>query len=312
MKDKRWPYIYCILLQALIYGLGNPLTKIAYESITPFWCLTVRFGLAALIFTIFFGKRTVAQLRTAHLSDWLPAGLCMAVAYIACNVALDLTSATNVGFLMSLAIIFVPFLEVVVLQRPYRFIHLPAQLIVVAGLYLLCCNGGFFSFGWGEGLSLLTSVAIAGSFVYGERGLRNLDVFTISAVQIWLTFILSLPGAICMESGFWFSSVQPAAWAVILYLVVLCTCLAFALQNVALTRLPSVTVSMLSCSQPVFTAVASRVILGESLSSIGLGGAVVIIICIVVENYIDGNLAGKGIKSCPNEIDHSMQRDNHI
>jgi drug/metabolite transporter (DMT)-like permease len=303
MKDKRWPYIYCILLQALIYGIGNPLTKIAYQSITPFWCLTVRFGLATLIFTVLFGKRAVAQLRTAHLSDWLPAGLCMAVAYIACNVALDLTSATNVGFLMSLPIIFAPFLEVLILKRPYRLIYLSAQLTVVAGLFLLCCNGGFFSFGWGEGLSLFTSVAIAGSLVYGERGLRNLDVFTISAVQIWFAFILSLPGAICMESGFRFSSIQPAAWVVILYLVLLCTCLAFALQNMALTRLPSVTVSLLLCSEPVFTAAASRVILGETLTSIGLAGAVVIIICIVVENYIEGNLADKSIIS---------KQDNHI
>ncbi len=293
MKNKRWPYIFCILLQSLIYGFGNPLTKIAYQSITPFWGLTLRFGLATLLFALFFGKRAMVQLRTAHLSDWLPAGLCMAATYISCNVALDLTSATNVGFLMSLPIIFVPFLAVPVLKRPYRLIYLPAQLTVVVGLYLLCCNGGFFSFGWGEALSLFTSAAIAGSLVYGERGLRNLDVFTITAVQIWLTFILSLPGALCLESDFRLSSVQPAAWAVILYLVLFCTCLAFALQNVALTRLPSVTVSMLVCSQPIFTAAVSQVILGEKLSVIGLAGAVVIIICIIVENYIEGYLAGK-------------------
>ena len=45
-----------ILLQSVIYGFGNPLTKIAYESITPLWCLTLRFSLAFVLFAVLFGK----------------------------------------------------------------------------------------------------------------------------------------------------------------------------------------------------------------------------------------------------------------
>ena len=37
-----------ILLQSIVYGFGNPLTKTAYESITPFWCLFFRFSLPSL------------------------------------------------------------------------------------------------------------------------------------------------------------------------------------------------------------------------------------------------------------------------
>ena len=32
---KRLRYVCFILLQSLIYGIGNPLTKIAYQSISP-------------------------------------------------------------------------------------------------------------------------------------------------------------------------------------------------------------------------------------------------------------------------------------
>ena len=45
------PYALLILLQSVLYGFGNPLPKIGFESITVLWCLGIRFsGAAALIF----------------------------------------------------------------------------------------------------------------------------------------------------------------------------------------------------------------------------------------------------------------------
>ena len=38
-------YISFILIQSLVYGIGNPLTKVAYHSITPLWLLAARFSL---------------------------------------------------------------------------------------------------------------------------------------------------------------------------------------------------------------------------------------------------------------------------
>ena len=45
-----------ILLQSIVYGFGNPLTKTAHESITQFWCLFFRFSLPSLIFMLFFSE----------------------------------------------------------------------------------------------------------------------------------------------------------------------------------------------------------------------------------------------------------------
>lgn len=45
------PYALLILLQSVLYGFGNPLSKIGFESITVLWCLGIRFsGAAALMF----------------------------------------------------------------------------------------------------------------------------------------------------------------------------------------------------------------------------------------------------------------------
>ena len=86
-------YISFILIQSLVYGIGNPLTKVAYHSITPLWLLAARFSLAFLLFALFFGRRLFSQLRKASWILWLPSALCCAGAYISCNLALDLTAA---------------------------------------------------------------------------------------------------------------------------------------------------------------------------------------------------------------------------
>ena len=273
-------------MQALIYGMGNAVTKIAYESITPFWSMALRFGLAFVVFLLFFGKGILGQLKEVPLMTWLPSSVCVAATYITCNVALDMTTATNVGFFISLSVLFVPFLETIILKRKFRLRYLPAQLMVIAGLYFLCCNGGSLSFGWGEALALLSSVVQAGALVFGEKGLQNMNVMTISTTQVGIAFGASLIGALVLEPDFNVMSVEPSAWVVLLYLAVVSTCLAFWLQNKALTGITSTQVSVILCSEPVFTAAISWVILGEILSGVGLLGTIIIVCCIVAETWV--------------------------
>lgn len=51
-------------------------------------------------------------------------------------------------------------------------------------------------------------------------------------------------------------------------------------------RLSSAQVSLILCSEPVFTAIVSFVLLAEALSGAGLAGTGIIIGCIVAETYI--------------------------
>ena len=286
MKETK--YISLILLQSVVYGIGNPLTKVAYESITPFWLLTFRFSIALLIFFVFFGKRIILQLKTTKLSQYLPASLCMALAYISCNLALNWTSATNVGFLMSLPVIFAPLLAVAILQHKYNFKYLPLQITVVVGLYFLCCNGGQFTLNKGDICALITAIALSGALVFGKKSLESIDAITISASQTGVTACLSFGCALLFDDFSIVSNIDPAAWAVVFYLALTCTCLAYVLQNTALAYLSSGTVSMLQCTQPIFTALCSFIILSETLSYRGLFGGAVIVGSILVVSRMEG------------------------
>lgn len=92
------PYALLILLQSVLYGFGNPLSKIGFESITVPWCLGIRFsGAAALIFD------DVAVLPQVTVTGWLVVAylalLCTCLSYVLQNTALTRLSSYTVSLL---------------------------------------------------------------------------------------------------------------------------------------------------------------------------------------------------------------------
>lgn len=228
-------------------------------------------------------------LRGAPLKAWLPCSLAMAAAYASCNLALQFTTATNVGFLMSLPVLFTPALMRLVLKRPYPRRVIPIQLAVIAGLYLLCCGGesGSFTFGIGEVLGLVCALSLAVALVFSERAMPGIDPVSMATAQTVVTGVLCL-AALLFDDTAVLPQVTTTGWLVVAYLALLCTCLSYVLQNTALTRLSSYTVSLLQCTQPVLTAVCSYLLLRERLTAVGIAGAVIIVACVVLENRQSG------------------------
>ena len=79
-KNSRGALPYALLI--LLYGFGNPLSKIGFESIMVLWCLSIRFFGAAVLMMLLFGRRTVQTLRTVPVRAWLPCSLAMAAALV--------------------------------------------------------------------------------------------------------------------------------------------------------------------------------------------------------------------------------------
>jgi len=291
--NKRWIFIGLVVMQTAIYGMGNVVMKIAYEGISPLWCAALRFGIAFAVFMLVFGRKVVPLLRGVRLGAWLPSSAFMAVSYLACSLAVNLTSATNAGFFIALPMLFTPVLSLLVTGSKFGKSTVFLQGMVIAGLYLLCCNGGALQFGWGELFGLFSSATFAASLVFGERGLGEVDPIALSTAQIGVTFVAALGAAIAFESMPVFSAVPVASWASIVFLGLFGTCLAFFLQNFALAHVPSATVSVILCAEPVFTAAISAVALGEVLTGLGVAGAALIVASTVVASRLESKPAAE-------------------
>lgn len=105
-----------ILLQNVIYGFGDPISKVAYDTVPVFSLLAARYLMAFTFLLLLFGKRTVQELKTAPRRQLILPCLCISSNLIG-NVALVLTSATSVAFLRSLSTVIVPLLAAIVYRQ---------------------------------------------------------------------------------------------------------------------------------------------------------------------------------------------------
>lgn len=282
----RWLPFFFIFLQSVLYGFGDPISKAAYEVLPVFSLLTVRYGIAFLFLLLIFNKRIVQGIKAASLKDWLLPSLCIGGSYVLSNIALELTAATSVAFLRSLSTIMTPLLALAVYRKKFGKKHVPVQLLVIVGLYLLCGQGGLSAFGLGEILTLISALLLAGSLIFGEKALDRVDPVTLTALQALTSFVLALVCAFAFDGGMQLGAATPTVWSIIVYMAIGCTVAGYLLQNAALGHISSRTVALLQCICPVLTAFFSRILLDERLSLLGMVGAVIILLCVAAETLM--------------------------
>lgn len=279
-KFKRWPEAL-IILQSIVYGFGDPISKIAFEVTPVYSMMTVRYSIAFFVCLVLFRRRIVKTLRTVPVRAWLIPGLCIGLTYLLNNVALALTDATSVAFLRSLSVVFTPAFAYIIYRTRYSRLHILLQIMVLPGLYLLCVRGGLSGFGAGEIVTLAAAVFAAGALVFSRNYLEMVDPVSLTALQGGCSAALALAGSLIFEGGIHLERTTPQAWLIILYLAIACTFLGYLMQNLALTRISERSVAMLQTLCPVMTAVFAYLLLGEKLSAAGIAGAAIIIICIL-------------------------------
>ena len=158
--------------------------------------------------------------------------------------------------------------------------------LVLVGLYLLCGLGGLSGFGLGEVFSLLSALLLAGALIFGEHALDRVDPVTLTTLQTAASALMALLCALAFDQGIHLGAATPSVWMSILYLALFCTVAGYLLQNAALGVLSSRTVALLQCFCPVMTAMFSRLLLGEQLSTPGILGAVIILLCVAAETMM--------------------------
>ncbi len=295
IKEKNKGYGFgagmLIVLQSLVYGFGDPISKIAFEIVPVYSMMTVRYLIAFLFCSVFFGKRIVNTVKSVPVRYWLIPGLCIGMSYVLNNIALNLTEATSVAFLRSLAVVITPALAFIAFRKRYKWQQIAVQILVLPGMYLLCIKGGLSGFGVGEITALAAAAMVAASLVFTGRFIEQVDPISMTALQAGCSAAIALAGSLIVEKGVHVSSATTEAWLIILYLAILCTFLGYLLQNLALIKISDREVSLLQSLCPVMTAVFAFLLLGEKLTAAGITGAAIIIVCISVSALVgdEGN-----------------------
>lgn len=286
MRIRTWQADLLLLFVAAMWGATFPVVKNATDlnagGVPTYWFLAARFTLAAgLLGAIFWRKLAAAPLRTwaagALVGTFLFAG------YALQTFGLAYTSSAKAGFITGLCVVMVPVLAVVWLKRKPQ----PGAWLGVAtatvGMAVLSLNADLIPT-YGDFLVFLCAIAFALHIAAVGRYAGPHDPTALAIIQIGTAAALSWALHLA-ETGTIAPGVTGVGWwgapanVVMAWLIcgVLATALAFLLQNVLQPYTTPTHTALIFSAEPVWGAVFSYLLLGETLTLRGYIGAVLIL-----------------------------------
>lgn len=263
-----------LVVVAVIWGTSYGVAKQALVFYPVLGFLFIRFTLTFLLLL----PALKGNLRKA-LGPGLPLGLILLGIFVCETYGVAQTGASNAAFLISLCIVFTPFMEFAVFRQRPSLTIICAACISVFGALLLT-GGGDVEMNRGDCLMIAAAVLRAVMVCFTRKLTADTDVpaLALTAVQTGVVGLGSLlvlllsPGEIPplpTDSSFWFAT---------FYLVVFCTLFAFFAQNYALRRTSPSRASLLMGSEPLFGALFAVLWLNEVLSvSAWIGGLMIVL-----------------------------------
>ena len=293
---------FLLILNCIFFGIGNAFSSDLLDQIPLFTYLSLRFGAAVVIFLLVFHRRLFRNIPSLRRGVWPLVGICLftVASYVFSNVSFALAKPSIAGFMVSVSVLFSPFLAALLYKTRIGFRIYPIILLTVVGLYLLC--GGFdlrFSFGWGEFFGLLTSVVFAAQLVFTGKYLSvyRWDPIMLAAVQAGAVALISIPCALIFDPPLVWSRYDMKDWLSLGFIVLFCTLLLYIFQNFALERVSPVFASVAMSTEMIFTMIASHFICGDTLSLSAIIGGILVFASVVLASLFTEQAPGKTEKT---------------
>lgn len=267
---------------SLAWGASYLLMKVGLNGIGPFNLIFLRFGIAFLCMSLIFLPHYRGLTRSI-LGKGVIMGIILFLTFTGMVCGVSHTTASTAGFLTSTTVILVPILECI-LKRvlPSKPVSI-SVLLAVIGLFLLTANDGL-ALNRGALLCLMGAFFYAVYIIVLDRISKSEDTFLISIIQLG---VISLLGAVFMVA---FETpmlpAEPAQWAAIICLGVICSAYGFVVQPIAQRYLAPAKIGLIFSLEPVFSALLSFVFIHEVLEIQGYIGAALILSAVLFSKKI--------------------------
>lgn len=273
-----------LLSMIAIWGGSYAVVKITLgHGVPPFVVIAVRFVIAALVVQTMLA----AMGRTGDLASTAKPGLltgcALLLGYSLQTVGMEQTTASMAGFLSGLIVPLVAIGARFVFGERLRKATVLGIALGFAGLSLLCWSGDGRD---GETTLLGILLQVGSSTSYAAHILmisrlapKGREV-AFSQWQLLLTAICAC-GIVPMAGGvgdFGSYGGSPLVWAMLLYLGVLASGVAIAVQSRVQPRIPPGQVALLFATQPAFAAASGAIFLDEQPTPLQwIGGALIVL-----------------------------------
>lgn len=273
-----------LVVVTFIWGSTFVVIKGALADASPLVFILLRFAIATPLLLALFGRQTEL---------WKPGlaragsviGLLLWAGFIFQTVGLQYTTPAKSAFITALSVVLVPVVVVAVFRQRLRLWVVAGVGTATLGLYFLAVPAGKLALARGDLTTLVCALAFAGHIVavghYAPRyGFAPLAVWQVGVALALSALAVPLAGPTGLE--------QPTLeWSGRLALAlgvtgVLATALAFSVQTWAQQYTSATHTALIYSLEPVFAALTSYLVVGETLRARGLVGAGLILAGVVL------------------------------
>lgn len=276
MSEKK--SIALLFAITLAWGISGSLMKIGVSELSPFSVITWRFGIAFAAMLLISGKRFFSASRKAILLSFYMS-IAMFLTFASLLFGLQTVSASTAGFLSGIAVIFIPFMEWLVLKKRLTLRVCIAMVIVFIGIALMSLKEGF-SISTGAILCLGCSFFNAVYILVTGICSKIEEPLTLG---IWQLFWMTLwgGGAAAVQGTFAVPGTA-VCWICMIVLALLCSAFGYVMQPVAQVNTDPSKAGFIMSLEPVFAIAFAYVILGELFSVKEAIGAALVFLSIVI------------------------------
>lgn len=266
-----------LALVTLIWGATFVMVKESIQFVPPFPFLTLRFLIAALILLLFVRVRLT---RSTILTGIL-LGSALFFGFALQTLGLNLTSASNAGFITGLNVVMVPILSLGLLKtKPSPFVW-PGVGLATLGMGLLCIRG-WNSPNLGDLLILGCALGFALHIVLISKYSQGQNIIALCFVQMVTGFLLSLLTCVALGDAPNLLVTNRDAWFALLFLGAVATAGGFMIQTTVQQFTTATRTALIFSMEPAFAAFFASLILHETFQGIQALGALLILVGIVI------------------------------
>lgn len=267
-----------LFVVTVFWGSSYMLTKLALDVLEPFNLTALRFIIAFVISALIFRKKIMkADIRTIKYS--LILAVILVGMFISMSYGLKYTTASNAGFLISLAVIIIPILSYVFLKQKIEKGVLIGVCIAPIGIALLTLNSQLRVSG-GDLLCILCAVLSAAHVVAMGVFTKKVDSISLGILQLGFAGLLSIVFSVFTETVRLPSTT--VSWGATLVLSILCTAFGYIVQASAQQYTSATHAGLIFSLEPVFSAILGFMFLKEILPMRGYLGAAILLLSVLI------------------------------
>ncbi|MEW4428910.1 DMT family transporter [Paenibacillus pabuli] len=267
-----------MLLATVIWGSSYLFMKSGLESMQELNLVAFRFSIAFIAAAVIFHRR-LFRMDLKTLGAGTIMGTALFAAFVLITYGVQRTTTSQAGFLISLAVIFVPILSTILHRRMPDTRLMISIIVAVAGLGLLTLQHEL-SLHTGDILCILAALTYAIYIMIAGRYIPKHDPLTLGTIQLGVAALWGIGATFLFETPRLPDS--PESWVAILGLGVLCSGIGYILQTLAQRHASPTRTSLIFSLEPLFAAAFAFSFQGETLTPQGYTGAALMLLGVLI------------------------------